>query len=206
MKQNVNFYRGGAKGPTLLFGIEWMIGTIITTSVLLAIISTVQVLHNKHLKASVIAAEKELQDTNARLLQTVAEHPIVTKTDPLLVEEAEHKQHTIAEIRNMLDTIKGGDWANHGGFAAYFEAFARQTVAGVWLTGIALEEGGKNIVLEGKTLDAGNIPVLVQALGKETIFNGKTFSDLTIKQSEEQIGRVDFILRTVPKKEEDGEH
>ncbi|MBS1211822.1 MAG: hypothetical protein H6R26_438, partial [Proteobacteria bacterium] len=119
--------------------------------------------------------------------------------------DADLLQRRVDDLERLLNVAADDGEIRRGGFSGYFEALARQAVPDVWLTGIRLTAGGREMELEGRSLDSRKIPLFVQALGRETVFAAKTFSNLAISRSEQRPGQVDFVLRIrTPGGDDDG--
>ena len=65
-----------------------------------------------------------------------------------------------------------------GGFAARLEALARQSVDGLWLTGMVLHQD--DVLLKGRALQPQLIPVYVQRLDREPSLQGRAFKALEV--------------------------
>jgi len=55
----------------------------------------------------------------------------------------------------------------------YLRAFARQTVQGLWLTSIQIAEGGGQLTMSGRALQADLVPVLIGRLKQESVLRGR---------------------------------
>ena len=77
---------------------------------------------------------------------------------------------------------------NEGGFAARLEALARQSVDGLWLTGMVLRQD--DVVLKGRALQPQLIPVYVQRLDREPSLQGRAFRALEVVRPLEKPGRA----------------
>ena len=69
-----------------------------------------------------------------------------------------------------------------GGYAGYFKALARQSVTGLWLTGVSVSGGGRDIGIRGRTTDPATVPGYLARLTGEPLMQGKSFASLSISQ------------------------
>lgn len=204
MRQEINFYRGGTRAPVPVLGADWMLKATLAMLALLGLISAVQFMVNRNLSARLFAASQQAENLERQVKALQLRYP-EPKADAVLVAEADRLQRRRDGLERLLNTVEDGDEMRRGGFSEYFQALARQAVPEVWLTGIHVTAGGSELALQGRALDAANIPRMVQALGKERSFKARTFSALTITRPEQQPGQVDFVLRThVPKNDKSG--
>jgi len=60
-------------------------------------------------------------------------------------------------------------------FSSLLTGLARQDIDGVWLERIVFTEGGDSIAIEGRTLEAEDVPTFLRRLGREQSFEGRNF-------------------------------
>ncbi len=125
-------------------------------------------------KATVAAAE-------ARLAKVTAEFPPRQKSKDLEAEVA-RMQGELKSLREVQSVLERGELGNTAGYSEYWRAFARQSVHGVWLTGVTVVGAGKEIGLEGRALQPELVPGYIQRLTHEPVLQGKTFGSLEISR------------------------
>lgn len=133
-------------------------------------------------KVSVAALEKDAAATAALLKQKQARLEVVnTEFAPRqknLALEAKIAQSD-AELRAMqgVETVlQKGSMGNSAGYSETFRALARQSVSGLWLTGVRLS--GSELDVRGRTLDAALVPGYISRLRQEPVMQGKSFAAL----------------------------
>ncbi len=89
----------------------------------------------------------------------------------------------IALRQSLLRELGTGGFAGPTGYSEYLRAFARQTVQGLWLTSIQVGEGGAQLVMSGRALQADLVPVLIGRLRQESMFRGRPLEALAITRS-----------------------
>lgn len=109
-----------------------------------------------------------------------------------LHSQNEFKRRTLA----MLEADLGGAQA---GFVGQLEGLARQRVDGVWLTRLALSEGGSGIGLNGNALAPELVPRYLQRLSAEASFSGTQFRTFLLERDANQDNWVAFELSSVAK-------
>ena len=146
------------------------------------------------LERHVEGMEAQRRAAEQRLLALQSDLP---SREPSALLAAEVRRVT-AEVEHgeALVTLLAGPDAGGAGFSAHLEGLARQRVEGLWLTGLRLGAGGREVVIRGSALDAALVPLLVQRLGAEPAFAGMRFAALTIDRADGAAGQVDFVLRT----------
>lgn len=94
--------------------------------------------------------------------------------------QAEYDQRALREVSAILEK---GEFGNTRGYSAYFSAFARSRVQGLWLTGVQIVGAGNEIGLQGRTLQAGLLPGYLNGLAREPVLKGKAFGQLEMNQA-----------------------
>lgn len=114
-----------------------------------------------------------------------------------LQDELARLQDQLAQKEGVLRVLASGELGSTAGFAPQLDALADRRVAGVWLTRIALEEGGRDISLHGITSREELLPEYLERLAGESGFPGARFGDLRLYRADE--GAVlNFELHTQP--------
>ena len=196
MSQQVNLYHPMFRREKKVFSAAAMLqlGLLVAVS-LLGIWSYFQ-WQTGLLEDNVTQLEAE-RDTQAQNLSRIsAEYPARQKSKVLegRIATVSRELEQQSEVQRALER---GDVGTVGGFAAHFEALARQHVQGTWLTGFNISAGGRVLDLSGSALQAELIPVYIQRLASEPVFAGVSFNVLELNRVEDSIPpRVDFVLRT----------
>jgi len=105
-----------------------------------------------------------------------------------------------AEAAIALRKALLGEIHSSGTFAysEYLRAFARQTVQGLWLTGIQIGEAGVQVNLSGRALQADLVPVFISRLKRESVLQGRPLEALAITRgvtaTEPKRAVVDFTV------------
>ena len=95
------------------------------------------------------------------------------------LEQAEAESRALLGVSAILDK---GEFGNTRGYSAYFKAFARSRVSGLWLTGVQIVGAGNEIGLQGRTLQASLLPGYLNGLSREPVLKGTTFGHLEMAQ------------------------
>jgi hypothetical protein len=86
------------------------------------------------------------------------------------------------EIWRSLNSLELGTGS---GFADYLEAFARRSVAGVWLTGFSIGGSGGELFIRGRVIRPELVSVFLVALGQEPVMRGRKVTELKLDADEE---------------------
>lgn len=87
----------------------------------------------------------------------------------------------IQSVQRVFDALQSGDFGDTKGYSAYFRAFSRQIIDGLWLTGIGIYGAGHDINLRGRALNPELVPVYLTRLKREPEMEGKSFSTLEMQ-------------------------
>lgn len=180
MTRQINLYnpalrarREWLSGKSLLNGIGVMI-------VLLGLYGGVVRWQNQQLteEANRVGAElSRRQSELARLNEELAQRKVGKETEAAL-RYAEAALQARERVREALDS---GTLGSSEGFAEFLRAFARQARDGLWMVGLQMAEGGRNITLEGRTVNPDQIPGYIRGLNSEPMLRGRSFEAMSVR-------------------------
>jgi hypothetical protein len=133
------------------------------------------------------AERVQRQMTEVERLNKEAGNKAPAQKDPRVAEmlaQAEYDHRALQEVERILEQ---GDMGNTRGYSAYFSAFARTRVQGLWLTGVQIVGAGNEIGLQGRTLQAGLLPGYLNGLAREPVLKGKAFGQLEMNQAAQPV-------------------
>jgi hypothetical protein len=139
-------------------------------------------------KQKVAALEKEaaastLQLADKRTRQGAAMVEFAPRQkDPALAERLAVAETELRALRKVASALHGGDFGNTDGYSPYFKALARQSLDGLWLTGVAITSAGNELELRGRALQPALVPAYFARLARETVMQGRSFASLQVSQ------------------------
>ena len=102
------------------------------------------------------------------------------------------------EAKRKVQKLLNGDTAgNRAGFSQHLEGLARHPLKGLWLTGVSIENGGRQLGLRGNALTAELLPRYLETLRDEAAFAGREFSSLNMNRPAQDSTSIEFQLRTL---------
>jgi hypothetical protein len=128
---------------------------------------------NQDLTAQISAGQAEVQTLAGRLAGR--------KPNAEMTAEISKLENEILGRQDVMAVLKSGGLGDTKGFSEHFKAFARQSFEGVWLTGLQIGAGGRDMVMEGRALQADQVPRYLKRLNAETAMQGHPFSELLIQ-------------------------
>jgi hypothetical protein len=195
MSQQINLFEARFRRQKPHFSALTMMLAILAVTVLALLVRELYAYQNRSLEASLAQTEQrvvQLHDQMGRLGREFGDQGRSTA----LVDEVARLEEQVRVRRSLLDGIQGGARSNVEGFSPYLAALARQTMPGVWLTGVEIGSGSENLVLKGRVLESELVPVYIQRLNREPLFNGRTVRELRLVAKDEAGKRyVEFSLQ-----------
>lgn len=124
-------------------------------------------------------------------LEGVGENAAVMSLDI----EVDHLQNTITARKRLLEQFDQLVIEERPGFGDVFEALARHSLPGLWLTGISLLEGG-HTELRGTAVNARLVPRYLQLLPEQDHLNLLNPGAVSLERRDTDGTKVDFVLRS----------
>jgi hypothetical protein len=176
MAQQINLY-----DPALLRKRDWLaLGNVVAvTAVLTLVIGADGYLARLDLPAlTAQAATNEGQLKAVReQITSLGQQAANRKPDPRLEQEIAAKRLLLGTRGEVLSILRQSLGPEAGAsFTAYLQGFARQTVAGLWLTNFTIDAMSGSIEIKGRTVDPALLPEYIRRLNKEAAFQGRAFS------------------------------
>ena len=126
---------------------------------------------------------RQYAQSKARLAQTSARYA-PKKSDASLEAAVTALQAELNARKSALNNVGVGALPHDSGYAEYMRALARQSLAGLWLTGFRVANGGAEIEIIGRALQPELVPSYIRRLSGERIMHGRAFESLTMTQGQ----------------------
>ncbi|HEY3325702.1 MAG TPA: hypothetical protein VGK14_00870 [Novimethylophilus sp.] len=146
------------------------------------------------------------QDEQSKLLQVAQRNPVRTVSQ-VLQAEIKMTAEKVSEREKVFAALKSGSIRSRAGFSGLLHGFARQSVNGLWLTGIMANAAGDQMRISGKALSPDLIPQYLMRLSGDQALHGRSFSTLEVTQpkqdtakdpklaaSSQVAGQIEFII------------
>ncbi len=121
---------------------------------------------------------------------------------PKLVAQLRRLQERLAASQQAYSILAHRHFGSTRGYSGFLIAFAREHVPGLWLTGLSIAGGGRDMSLEGRSVAPDLVPRYLQRLAGEQILAGTDFELFRIVRPRRDSGKgplepyVDFVIRT----------
>ncbi|WP_243656586.1 PilN domain-containing protein [Paucimonas lemoignei] len=126
------------------------------------------------------SASEQVAQVQAELAKVTAEYGPRGKSAGL----QEDLQKTTAELQSLQQVttiLQKGDFGDTRGYSEYLRAFARQSIEGLWLTGLSIHGAGNEIALRGRAVRPDLVPAYIGRLKSESTLKGKSFAALEME-------------------------
>ena len=141
------------------------------------------------LKAQQTQSQQQLQQLQA---QMAARQP-----DAALLKQIDELTQDINTKRQVMGVLSGKTFGNTEGFVAHFTGLARQRIEGMWLTDVAILNGGTSLGMKGNAMKPEYVPQYLQRLTQEPVFSGTEFKTFLLARTEEQPQWINFDLQSI---------
>jgi hypothetical protein len=178
MAQQINLYNPAFRQERKHFLAATMLQALAALCLGAVVIYAWQAYENRRLERLVAQTERQAATLRERLIALTREASSQTRT-----EELARAEERLRTRRELLNELRSGAGATQG-FSPYLAALARRTTEGVWLTGVEIGAKGADIVIRGRVLDGGLVPVYIRTLNREEPFAGRVVSELKLAARE----------------------
>jgi len=177
--QNINLY-----DPSLRIQRDWLsaesfAGVIGVSLLVTALAAGLAQWQARSLDAPANETAAALQ-TQQNAIQELARQIDTLRPDPKMVAEVASTQATLEQRQAALQMLRAGGLGDTQGHAATLQAFARQSIDGLWLTGMVLDK--RDMALRGRAMAPELIPAYVGRLNQEPALQGRSFRALDIQR------------------------
>lgn len=181
MSQQINLF-----DPALQRKRDWLALTnvVVAAGILAAAVGAAGVTARSELPALTAqsaageAQLKTMRDQLAALSQQVANR----KPDARLEQEIGAAKLLLTARGEVLKVLQQRLGPEATPYAEYLRGFARQSLPGLWLTGLFLDGSGGGMEIQGRTADPALLPEYIRRLNTEQVFQGRAFSALKLAE------------------------
>lgn len=100
--------------------------------------------------------------------------------DPQILAEAARLEARLATLDRAQAAVAAGSLGSATGYAAQFQALARATSPGAWLTRVDVTDQGREVNLKGRALTGEDTARLVASLRGQPVFAGLNYALLDV--------------------------
>lgn len=181
MSQQINLVNPELLGPRRPpFSSLFMLQGLAGLAVILLALYAYSWDQTSRLRARAVDSERLLSAERARLATLTAQLS-PERRSRLLEDEIRTVETRLSQYRDVVQMLQEGELGNTDGYSEYMQAFARQSVNGLWLTGFAIDGAGSEIAIQGRVMQPDLVPVYLKRLNREPVMQGRSFAALEIR-------------------------
>ena len=180
MRQYINLFGPAFRKQRLLLSLN---RAVLCAGLAAAVMIGLQ-FYNQHqvdgLRTELVSAQGLLKAQSAYTDRLKGE-AAAQKGNPGLDTEVQRLEMELKSARDSMSVLEGGAMGNRSGFANYLQAFSRQALDGLWLTGFTVGGAGE-VAIQGRVISADLLPEYIQKMNKEPALKGRAFSALEMRR------------------------
>jgi hypothetical protein len=196
MKQQINLYQAEFQQPEIVLSADHIFMGAGGLLLFMLLCSTGVAVSNMFAGNRLIAVKAEvetLKQTNTQMNTQLQNRSV----DQNLAAKANLASRQLQARQDMLQMVERTEQRKDTVyFSELLAGLARQHVDGMWLSRIDISANGRDMYLEGSTLDAKRVPQFVGKLSSEQAYAGREFRKVVIKRNETNDALLDFVLTT----------
>lgn len=132
---------------------------------------------NQQLDARVKQFTTQLETEKAAV--KVMRDALAQRTDPArIAAEIAALKSRAAEAQDLVERVRKGELGTLDGFSGHFLGLAKIGEPGIWLTGVKIHESGKNVSIEGRSLEAESVLRYANEVNRQVVPFGATVSNV----------------------------
>lgn len=183
MSQQINLFNPIFLKQKKTFSAVTMLDALALLLVGVAVFYAYASIESLNLDRQSVETARQYNLSRVRLAETSARYAPI-KNDAGLEMEVNNLQAQLNARKAAVDNLGIGLLANGVSYAEYMRALARQSLAGLWLTGFRVGKGGAEMEITGRALRPELVPSYIHRLNQERAMHGRAFDSLSMTQRE----------------------
>jgi hypothetical protein len=181
MSQQINLFNPIFLKQKKTFSAVTMLDALALLLVGVAAFYTYASIETLNLDRQSVVTARQYDQARVQLTETSARYA-PKKIDAGLEAEVNNLQAQLNARKGALDSLGIGQLTNTANYAEYLRALARQSLAGLWVTGFRLGKGGAEMEITGRALQPELVPSYIHRLNQEPAMHGRAFDSLSMTQ------------------------
>ncbi len=180
MSQQINLYNPRFRKKTNYVTLSAL--AALAGGVMVAMLASALLVQQRVAAVQAEAARVQHQFSQMEQVQKAIGAKAPPQKNPLVADQLAQAESDNRALREVSNILEQGELGNTRGYSAYFSAFARSRVQGLWLTGVQIVGAGNEIGLQGRAVQAALLPGYLNGLAREPVLKGKAFGQLEMNQ------------------------
>ncbi|WP_338848604.1 hypothetical protein V8J88_06795 [Massilia sp. W12] len=179
--RQINLFNPALLPARQQFSTRMMLQTAALLALVVMLLLGWQVWREQELLQRQAAAAKQLKGLQERLtaLQAAAPPPELSQQLQTRVQGMEQRLQGLQQMQNWLSN---GQRGNTEGYSRYLQAFARQHLEGLWLTGFLIDSQSCCLELYGRALQPELVAQWLGKLNAEPVLRGKSLQTVHLER------------------------
>lgn len=182
-QQNINLYDSSLRLQRDWLSAESFAGIVGATALMVALAAVFTRWQVSELQAPARETAATLQAQHTAI-QELARQVDTLQPDAKLVADVGVTQATLEQRQAALQMLRAGGLGYQEGHAGTLQAIARQSLDGLWITGLVLDR--KDMALRGRAINPELIPAYIGRLNREPAMQGRSFRAIDIARPFEE--------------------
>lgn len=202
MSQQINLFNAELHKPGQAFSALNMLQGLAALLLCAMLFYAYESRQTEHLQQQLDEAGRSLAAEQSRLATLSADFSR-QRTGMSIEQELAKVAAEASAQREIINALKSGVIGNTQGYSEYMQAFARQMVNGLWLTGFSIDGDATQMSISGAALNPELVPAYIMRLNNEKVMRGKTFASLQMQLPKEDASKpasrqyLEFTLQSV---------
>lgn len=193
--QQVNLYTEAFRPKKVVLPLEHIVLLPVLAAVLLVAVSFA-LSYSLKLESQEVASMQSNNDAMAVRLESLEAQANKLRKDESLVSANQRLHAKLLARQQMIDMLDTVVVKDDEGFSNILVSLARQKLNKLWLSSIYIGASGKEMHIEGHTLNADLVPEYLQNLRKESSFLGRAFTLFELEKHKSQQRWINFSLKS----------
>ena len=181
MPQQINLYNPAFQAKRAPMSMKAAAMGWVATTALVVAIAGYQLISLRSAEQQGRELERQLSAAQADA-QRLGGQMASRRQDPRIAGQIAQLEGDVRDRQEAMNVLRSGELGDTHGFSDHLRAFARQSFEGVWLTGLSISTAGRDVSIEGRALQAANVPSYLKRLNGESAMGGHPFSELVIQE------------------------
>jgi hypothetical protein len=193
--QQVNLYTEAFRPKKVVLPLEHII-LLPVLAIILVVAASFGLSYFLGIESQEVTALQSKNETMAVRLESLEARANKQRKDESLVFANQRLNAKLLARQQMIDMLDTVVVKDDEGFSNILVSLARQKLSKLWLSSIYIGSSGKEMHIEGQTLNADLVPEYLQSLRKESSFLGRAFTLFELEKHSSRKHWINFSLRS----------
>ncbi len=180
MTQQINLLEARFRKQKKQFSAATLVLALAALAVLSTALQSLYARQNRMLQATLADTDRRVVTLREQMVRFSTEYSAQGRSTALADELTRLEERLRTRHELLAGMRSGGGHGNVEGFSPFLAALARQTMNGVWLTGVEIGAKPGALVLKGRVLDGDLVPAYIGRLNREEPFAGRAVEELRL--------------------------